>query len=192
MAEAQREAGIVKKRLEAGETRRQTLLLQKQMEKDKKKAEQQKARYEKEISKLAQSQKIKAIPMKQAFSEYTNHPLVNHSSLSDNVNEGRTIQGITTDPNAAIKNKARMLNPLRWAHKVFTNTDGVNNPNIEGQNNGLNAWMDANLHHDEMDRELINKARYAKYNADYSCSFDIDDVPIRGPLKLNQNEGNLS
>ena len=60
-------------------------------------------------------------------------------------------------------------------------TDGSNNPNIPGQDNGLNAWMDANLNQHEVVESLQIDANYAKRNSDQNRCHDIDDIPVRGP-----------
>ena len=58
---------------------------------------------------------------------------------------------------------------------------GVNNPNIPGQNNGYNAWMDMQLNNEEIEHDEAILTGYAKHNADTSAFCDIDDVPMRGP-----------
>ena len=81
------------------------------------------------------------------------------------------------------KHKARTLNPLRRSRSVFTGTDGSNNPNVPGQDNGHNAWLDAQLNGEEIDNELLLQTTYAKKNSDQNRMYDIDDIPIRGPPK---------
>ena len=78
----------------------------------------------------------------------------------------------------------KKLNPLRRARKTFTSELGDNNSNIEGQDNGNNAWMDSQLNSD-VDEDMRYNARYAKVNSDNNRFFDIDDIPIRGPPKLD-------
>ena len=77
------------------------------------------------------------------------------------------------------KQKFRQLNPLRCARKMWTGMDGSNNPNVPGQDNGHNAWMDVQLN--EVDKDLQYEVTYAKKNSDNNKFFDIDDIPIHGP-----------
>ena len=85
----------------------------------------------------------------------------------------------------AYKQKMCALNPLHNAQKMQAGTDGSNNPNIEGQDNGHNAWMDAQLNAEEIDEDMKYDIRYAKQNSETNRFFDIDDVPIRGPPKIH-------
>ena len=62
----------------------------------------------------------------------------------------------------SVKTNIKMLNPLRRARKADPRYDRTNNPNIPGQNNGLNAWMDVTLNGEEIDDELRLDAAYAK------------------------------
>ena len=80
-----------------------------------------------------------------------------------------------------VKNNVKLLNPLRRARGVHTSHTGENNPNVPGQDNGLNAWMDATLNSEHTDEQLRYETRYAKKNSDLNRCFDIDDIPIRGP-----------
>ena len=80
-----------------------------------------------------------------------------------------------------IRKKIKELNPLRRARKNWTETDGLNNPNIQGADNGGNAWLDAQLNNNELDTEVKYQARYAKKNSDMGRLYDIDDIPIQGP-----------
>ena len=84
----------------------------------------------------------------------------------------------------SIKERVKTLNPLRRARVVATGTDGSNNPNIEGADNGGNAWLDSQL--SELEPEVQHQARYAKQNSDTGRFFDIDDIPIRGPPKTEE------
>ena len=60
-----------------------------------------------------------------------------------------------------IRKKIKELNPLRRARKNWIETDGSNNPNIQGADNGGNAWLDTKLNYDELDTEVKYQARYA-------------------------------
>ena len=84
------------------------------------------------------------------------------------------------------KERARQLNPLRIACKTYTSTNSANNPNLEGRDNGLNAWLDLQLNADEIDVEMKCDARYAKNNSDTDRCYDIDHIPIRGPPKIDE------
>ena len=91
-----------------------------------------------------------------------------------------------------VKNNAKLLNPLCRARKLCTNIDGSNNPNIPGMDNGLNAWIDAELNLESMDRDLRYDSRYAKRNSDNSGSHDIDDIPVRGPPRVERIPKSIS
>ena len=78
------------------------------------------------------------------------------------------------------KNKVKTLNPLRRARKTHAYADRSNNPNIPGEDNGHNAWMDVTLNED-VDTDIQIDARYAKKNSESNRFYDIDDIPIRGP-----------
>ena len=82
-----------------------------------------------------------------------------------------------------VKTKVRKLNPLRRVRLQFTGTDGSNNSNIQGEDNAMNAWMDAQLNIDNTDPEFQYDARYAKYKPDKNKFYDIDDIPIQGPSR---------
>ena len=83
----------------------------------------------------------------------------------------------------SVKTNIKILNPLHRARKADPRYDGTNNPNIPGQNNELNAWMDVTLNGEEIDDELRLDAAYAKRNFDNSRFHDIDDIPMCGPPK---------
>ena len=87
----------------------------------------------------------------------------------------------------ACRGRAKNMNPLRRARQTWTSTDGANNPNIQGVDNGANAWFDVQLN--EVDSEIRYWARYAKHNSDMGRCFDIDDVPIRGPPNTEVSPG---
>ena len=55
-----------------------------------------------------------------------------------------------------------------------------NNPNVPGQDNGLNAWLDAQLN-GPFDIDTQEQVHYAKRNSDNNKCYDIDDVPMQGP-----------
>ena len=63
---------------------------------------------------------------------------------------------------------------------------------MKGQDNGLNAWMDSQLNHDEVDNQMKKDAKYAKMNSDTTRCFDIDIIPIRGPPKLHDLDSEAS
>ena len=90
------------------------------------------------------------------------------------------------------RKKARKLNPLRNARRKYTGTDGSNNPNIPGQDNGHNAWMDAQLNSNELDKEMLINTKYAKINSDGNRMYDIDDIPIKGPPKIKDMDPDIS
>ena len=90
------------------------------------------------------------------------------------------------------KNKVKKLNPLRRARRKYVSTDGMNNPNILGQDNGANAWLDAQLHKDEVDRKFQNETRYAKFNSDHNRCYRINDIPIKGPPSVEEIPSDLS
>ena len=75
---------------------------------------------------------------------------------------------------------------------MHTNHDGNNNPNIPGQDNGLNAWMDVKLNGDQIDNELRFNAGYAKRNSDKSSFYDIDHIPLRGPPRIKSIPENIT
>ena len=174
LAHTQREAELARKQLEAETTRQKTCELEKQLQKDRKKMDQEKARYEREINKNSKSKKTKAQQSvtSESYSRWENQDGDVHDEQSDN-----------NEPVNA-NQRVKALNPLRRAHLTLAGMDGSNNPNIPGANNGMNAWVDVAMHGKDMDREIIYDARYAKNNADNSMFYDIDDVPTRGPPKI--------
>ena len=191
LQEAQMEAETARWRLEVEEARRQALALRRQVEKDNKKAAQEKNRYKREVKKMSKVNKMKATcndrhdPISIANTGTDNN-------VEDNVegeNPNTHVNAVTIDPIQqhvnTVKDKVRSLNPLRKARNTYTGSDGANNPNIAGQDNGLNAWMDAQLNEDEIDQDLKYDARYAKINSDRSRCYDIDHIPICGPPKLD-------
>ena len=160
---SQREAELAKKRLEAQETKKQALLLQKQTDKNNKKAEQERIRYEKSVMQQRPTRK-------KAESNVNIEILDPVEKLVHNA-----------------RNRARELNPLRRARASFTNQDGSNNPNIDGQDNGMNAWLDMELNEKELDTQIKLDTRYAKKNSDRNRCYNIDDIPIRGPPRDSED-----
>ena len=78
-----------------------------------------------------------------------------------------------------VKERVQQLNPIRRARQLqFSISDG--NPNVPGEDNGLNAWFDSQLNDDLTVEETVS-VNYAKRNSDNNRCFDIDDVPMRGP-----------
>ena len=81
-----------------------------------------------------------------------------------------------------IKQKVKELNPLRRAQRRPPMEDGTDNPNIDGLDNGLNAWLDAQLNtSDDEYRHDKDLVRYAKMNSDNNRCYNIDDIPQKGP-----------
>ena len=156
----QREAELAKTRREAEETRKKAIQLQKQVNRDNKKAAQDKARYS---------------------SMHLNTSAVNVQVHNQNRTQHSPVENAMEQRIQNAKEKARKLNPLRRARQSFTTQDGANNPNIDGQDNGLNAWLDYNLNTTELDDEIKHDVIYAKKNSDRNRCYNIDDIPIRGP-----------
>ena len=73
-------------------------------------------------------------------------PVTDHKDNNDHDDRGQYVD--------KYKQKVHALNPLRKACRVHTGVDGTNNPNFEGQNNGMNAWMDAQLNAEEIDDDM--------------------------------------
>ena len=111
---------------------------------------------------------------------------LNVHTESNHQNRITTIRGAdATDNNGYVntmKCKVKALNPLRRLNCVNNANQGADaNPNVTLHNNGLTAWMDANLNSDfEHDQQAVN---YALRNADNSRYYDIDDIPSRRPHK---------
>ena len=159
---SEREAELASRRLEAEELRKKSIQAQKQADRTNKKADVRNARYE------LQRQHTTSVINDNTYAE------IPHNS---NANSDEVIRdGIIN----RTKSRVKILNPLRRARKTFTGTDGSNNPNIQGQDNGANAWMDAQLNED-LDDKIKLQTKYAKRNSDRNRCYDIDDVPIRGP-----------
>ena len=155
---SQREAELAKQRLEAEETRKKAIQLQKETQKDNRKAEQERARYEKTSIK-------------------NNNISNNRCPASKSPKKRTTVEQQVQKA----KDKAKKLNPLRRARSLFVDTAGNNNPNVDGQDNGMNAWLDFKLNNSDMDAEFKHDVTYAKRNSDNNRFYNIDDVPIRGP-----------
>ena len=174
------------------EAHRRTLQLQKQTVKENKKATQERARYEKEIQKIQKNQKMKAKaelgqPLeKQCMSKDVNNRCertVNFEHTMDNSVEAQVNY---------YKNKVKQLNPIRRARKIHVESDGSNNPNVEGQDNRLNAWLDVQLNGEGLDQEATHDARYAKINSDNTQCYDVDHIPIRGLPKIDEVQSDCS
>ena len=164
LVHAQREAQLAKVRREAEELRKKSIQ-KKQADRDNKKAEAEQARYEKSTNKINRP-RAKAVQVQVAHPE-------NPSDNNNDENEDDLV--------SRTKKKVKMLNPLRRARKNYTGADGSNNPNVPGQDNGTNAWLDAQLNGEHLDEDIRVSTRYAKRNSDRNRCYDIDDVPIRGP-----------
>ena len=78
------------------------------------------------------------------------------------------------------KDRVRTLNPVRQAKRLVADGTGINNPNVPGQDNGQNAWLDLQLNglFDTQDQLQVN---YGKKNSDANRCFDIDDFSMKGP-----------
>ena len=198
LLQSQREAQLAKKRREAEETKRKTLLLQKQTEKDNKKAAQERARYEKDASNKNRVIKTKATSNQWGLQEQNSNMAVDpvlaiNDNGANNANIERAKNKDTVDNQVhSVKQKVRDLNPLRRARRLHVTTEGHNNPNVAGEDNGLNAWLDAELNKDEVDHELRIDAAYAKRNLDSNGFFDVDHIPIRGPPLIDNIPVNIS
>ena len=177
----QREAELAKKRLVAEEDKKKILQLKKQAMKDNKRADLEKARYEKNVNKPKMSKRHGCTCPATEDSAHILPPCTYMQTQATSL----------SDPVTAMveKEKARvkMLNPMRCSRLTYVKTDGSNNPNVPGQDNGLNAWLDANLNKQDFDREQLIEAMYAKCNSDHNKFMDIDDYPIMGPPKLDLN-----
>ena len=205
---AQREAELAKRRLAAEEMRRKTMALQKEADRTNKKAEQEKVRYVKQAQKSKKTVKIRATSNQQEPRENSNARQGANAISSENNTlasiNNRVTDYVITDYDASLnqvdnnetidsndidfqinkaRQNARKLNPLRKTRRAYTGTDGSNNPNFPGQDNGHNAWLDAQLNAQEIDTELHLDTKYAKKNSDHNRMYDIDDIPIRGPPK---------
>ena len=159
------------------------------MEKDNKKAAQEKARYERELKEInktkTKAQSVLTSDIRRPSINSVDQALVIHETPDE-----------ITDPIEReverVKNKVKTLNPLRRARRLFTDESGHNNPNIEGQDNGLNAWLDTQLNTSDFDQEQLVDAGYAKRNSDMNRCFNIDDIPTRGPPTLPEVNSNAS
>ena len=177
LARIQREPDITRKELEAETTRWKALELEKQLQKDRKKMDQEKARYERETNKTNKNSKSRKSKMQ--------HDDIQQSAdMWENCNEDPHEAQLGDNEPLITTQRVKALNPLRHARLKLAGTDGSNNPNIPGANNGMNAWVDVAMHGKELDREVIYDVRYAKHNTDNSMFYDIDDVPTRGPPKI--------
>ena len=157
----ERRAELAKKKLQAEETIKKAMSLQKQADKDSRKATaQEKSRYTSNSNKQRNSE----VPI----------------SNIENIEQA-------TDPILArvekTRQKVKKLNPIRRARQTFADENGLNNPNVSGEDNGMNAWLDMQLNTTDFDHETTTQVKYAKKNSDNNRCYDIDDVPIKGPHK---------
>ena len=193
LRQSQIEADMAKQRLVAEETRRRTLQLQKQVQRDRKKADQEKARYEKEFKKLTVTNaNIATIKTDKKHAKNTTNRQRGANNVDTvNIIDNDKLGSIAIEQHVSVqKKKYKELNPLRKARKVHATTKGHNNPNFEGEDNGLNAWLDSQLN--EVDDQMKYEARYAKFNSDRSRNHDIDDVPMRGPPQIQKLDSDAS
>ena len=151
------ETELAKKRLKAQEVRLKTNAIYQQTKQDTRKNEQ--SRY--------------GIEKSQALQESTELPQGPYTNTQQSMDVDARI--------STIKSNVKKLNPHRRAWKTHTLHTGENNPNIPGQDNGLNAWMDVNLNNESTDHNLRIDASYAKRNSDNSRFYDVDHIPIQGP-----------
>ena len=79
-----------------------------------------------------------------------------------------------------VKDRVRELNPVRRSRALRYDDTGNNNPNVPGQNNGLNAWLDMQLSEHELTTDEQVMVNYGKKNSDQNRCFDIDDFPMKG------------
>ena len=132
----------------------------------------------------------KPIKNKQGYCKAT--VKINKNSISKNSNRQYDDEIDETDEVKTMvnktKNKVKLLNPVRRARQNFTGEDGSNNPNVAGQDNGANAWLDLQLNGDELDSEARYNTTYAKRNSDKNRFFDIDDIPIKGPSGTHDDD----
>ena len=192
LAHAEREAQIVKKRVQAESARKKAEQIRKQTEKDKKKVEAgEKARYGKTGTNRPKTNVTKATTNKNNVGHQTIYRSPTkgdnntHNDHEDDLSEGEI-------KIKKAKKRAKQMNPLRRARMLHTDMHGNNNPNIAGQDNGLNAWLDIHLNSDTIDHDLENDARYAKRNLDRNRFFDIDDIPIKGPPNYDDIPSDIS
>ena len=169
---AQREADRAKKLREVEETKRKALAIQKQTERDMKKAQLDRSRYEKATAKN-KSNTDKTDPA--SWSTVT--------QLSNTSNASRVHEPITKQLRE--NKKYRELNPLRRTRRLLVDHQGSNDPNIIGQDDGHIAWMDAELSGQELDKEIKHNTIYANRNSDNNNHFfGTDEAPMRGPPPL--------
>ena len=86
------------------------------------------------------------------------------------------------------KTRAQNLNPIRRARGAPYDPQGRFNPNVSGEDNGLNAWMDTQLNGSSLDADEIQQVQYAKCNSDHTRFYNVDHVPIRGPITSRSHE----
>ena len=154
---AQREAELAKKCLQAQEAHRKTHALQQHTQTTSGK-KSHKSRYDACSSINAYTRQQEKLP----------------AGPYDNTEESKDLDTKLV----IIKDNIKKLNPLRRARQTHAHHSGANNPNIPGQDNGLNAWMDVALNPKAVDSTLRYEASYAKKNSDNNRFNDIDDIPI--------------
>ena len=188
LAQAQLTAEIAKKRREVEEAKRKLAIVQKQTDRDNRKAEQEKARYENyAISKSKQKTNTVTGKCKvtTASGRAPELELIRENMVFPSEDE---LDEVITNRKINIKD----MNPLRRARKLWTGIDGSNNPNLQGADNGANACLDMQLNEDKIDRETKYQSRYAKRNSDMGRCYDIDDIPIRGPPNTEEFPSDMS
>ena len=182
----QREAEVAKLRLEAEEDRCKAFVLMQQTQKDNKKANQQKQRYDKEARKNVSKSKVNNTKKTQVQIEIEQD---NEKETQEITNNDEIISNSITQKKSQIKN----LNPLRRAKTDPPRPDSTNNPNIPGMDNGLNAWLDVQINRtDSLDLDMENQAKYAKLNSDNDRFFDIDAIPMKGPMRIPSVPSDIS
>ena len=180
---SEREAELATRRLEAEKIRKKILTNPKTGKLTNKKADTENARY------VRQRQQVQCVNPESNTQINTQHvqrveyPEHEVQHIRDDVIRQQTI--------SKEKTKAKNLNPLRRARHTYTGIDGSNNPNMQGQDNGANAWMDAQLNSQELDDEIRLQTTYAKRNSDRNMCFDIDDIPIHGPPHISNNDDDI-
>ena len=193
---SQCEAELTKQQLQAEADRKQARMLQKQTDKDNKKATAERAKNQKlDMKKNKSSKGSRPLTDNEWFRAHRDKTM----PVQRERYEEQILDSFTTDEEDPIektvktmKKKVKMLNPLRRAQRMHTSPSGHNNPNVPGQDNGMNAWMDAQLNREELDHDMHNEARYAKRNSDYNKCYDIDDIPQHGPPNVEDIPSDIS
>ena len=138
------------------------------------------------------------------FNNHDNSTQKNQAHNGDGMHTTTPNEVITFDAIQSRVQKVKVqvhdLNPIRRARQLNYESTRANNPNVPGQDNGLNAWLNMQLAKNEFtsqEREMVN---YAKKNSDKSGCYEVDHVPIKGPCKevnkhpilINNNASNLA